>query len=405
MKPAGPIPPGFARLGQELAIGGRRVSELIAEAGGTPLFVYDRALVAAKVAAFRAAFPGVRLHYAVKANPFAPLVTAMQALVDGFDVASAGEIAVVRGCGIDGGAVSFAGPGKRDSDLALAIREGVTINAESRTQVARSLALGEAMGRAPRIAVRVNPDFEIKGSGMRMGGGARPFGVDAEDAADVAKAAIAGGAVWRGWHIFAGSQALDPAALIAAQEATVSLAERLTDAVGLPCPHLNLGGGFGIPYAAKDSALDIAPIGAALTERLARSSLSDCAFAIEVGRWLVGESGVYLTRIIERKVSRGKVFLVVDGGLQHQLAASGNFGQAIRRNYPVALASRFDAAGEEVASVVGCLCTPLDLLADEVLLPVAEAGDVVAVFLAGAYGLTASPQAFLAQEAAREMLV
>jgi diaminopimelate decarboxylase len=133
--------------------------------------------------------------------------------------------------------------------------------------------------------------------------------------------------------------------------------------------------------------------------------LRNTRFAIELGRWIVGEAGVYLTRIVDRKVSHGKTFLIVDGGMQHQLAASGNFGQVVRRNYPVAIAKSFGAEAEEEVSIVGCLCTPLDRLADDVMMPRADVGDLVAVFLAGAYGLSASPQAFLAQQPALELIV
>ena len=133
--------------------------------------------------------------------------------------------------------------------------------------------------------------------------------------------------------------------------------------------------------------------------------LADTQFCIELGRYLVGELGIYLTRIIDRKVSHGEVFLVTDGGLHHQLAASGNFGTVVRRNYPAAIATRFDAPPEEVASIVGCLCTPLDILANKGHLPLAEIGDLAAIFCAGAYGASASPAAFLGQGPAREMLV
>jgi diaminopimelate decarboxylase len=253
----------------------------------------------------------------------------------------------------------------------------------------------------------VNPDFEIKGSGMRMGGGAKPFGVDAERVPALVRHILVAGADWQGFHIFAGSQALSADALIEAQRATLELAEALAEDIGANLPKLNLGGGFGIPYVHGDQPLDIAPIGAALRERIAACGprLRDTRFAIELGRWLVGECGVYLTRIVDRKVSKGKTFLVTDGGMHHQLAASGNFGQVIRRNYPVAIASRFGCEPEEAVTIVGCLCTPLDLLADDVMMPRADMGDLVAVFLAGAYGLTASPQAFLSQAPAREIVV
>ena len=404
VKPMGPIPAGFAADADNmLLIGGRRADALVAEAGDTPLFVYDLALVDAKIARFRAAFPGIDLHYAMKANPYPPLLKHIGKLVDGLDLASAGELRIALDAGIDPAVMSFAGPGKRDSDLAAAIEAGVTLNCESEGEVERALAISS---RA-RLAVRVNPDFEIKGSGMRMGGGAKPFGVDSARVPALVRRILEAGADWRGFHIFAGSQALDPAALIDAQAATIALAADLSANIGHVPPLVNLGGGFGIPHFHGERELDVEAVSAPLSPPSAArpAILEGSRFAIELGRWLVGEAGVYLTRIVDRKVSHGKTFLVTDGGMQHQLAASGNFGQVVRRNYPVAIASRFGSGAEEEVSIVGCLCTPLDRLADDVMMPCAKVGDLVAVFLAGAYGLTASPQAFLAQAAAREMAV
>lgn len=408
MKLSGPIPAAFAPDGAELRIGGRTVSDLVAEAGDTPLFVYDRAAVDAKIASFRSALGGhVALHYAMKANPYAPLLRHMISSVDGIDVASAGEMRMALAAGADPAHLSFAGPGKRDDDLAQAVAAGITLHCESGGEAARTLAVGARLGLRPRIAVRVNPSFEIKGSGMRMGGGAKPFGVDAERVPPLVRTLLDAGADWRGFHIFAGSQTLDADAVIEAQRQTVALAGRLAEEAGASPPLVNLGGGLGIPYFPGDKPIDLARVSQALIAQLNErpQALANTSFAIELGRWLVGEAGVYLTRIVDRKVSHGKTFLVTDGGLQHQLAASGNFGQVIRRNFPVAVASRWDAAPAEPATVVGCLCTPLDILADDVMLPQAEVGDIVAVFAAGAYGLSASPQAFLSQRPASEMLV
>ncbi|WP_114951093.1 pyridoxal-dependent decarboxylase, exosortase A system-associated [Sphingosinicella terrae] len=407
-KPMGAIPAGYAADADGmLLIGGRRADALVGEAGNTPLFVYDLALIGHRIATFREHFNGIDLHYAIKANSYVPLLRHVAKQVDGLDIASAGELDIALAAGADPALVSFAGPGKRDSDLEAAIRSGVTLNAESQGEVDRAIAIGARLGTTPRIAVRVNPDFEIKGSGMRMGGGAKPFGVDAARVPALVRRILAAGAEWRGFHIFAGSQALDPAALIEAQRATVALAGSLAEAAGAPPPLVNLGGGFGIPYFHGEKPLDVGAVGAALAEALAARAaiLSGSTFAIELGRWLVGEGGVYLTRIVDRKESHGRVFLVTDGGMHHQLAASGNFGQVIRRNYPVAIAGRFGAEAEEEVSIVGCLCTPLDRLADDAMMPRADVGDLVAVFMAGAYGLSASPQAFLAQHSATEMPV
>ena len=408
MKPLGPIPPGFAAKGGELVIAGQTASALVAQAGSTPLFVYALDRVQARIASLRAALPPqLALHYAVKANPYGPLLTAMVGLIDGFDIASGGELALVQQAGIDPARVSFAGPGKRDAELEAAIVAGATLNLESEGEAARAVAIAERLGKVPRLAIRVNPDFDLKGSGMKMGGGAKPFGVDAERVPQLVRSVIASGAEWRGFHIFAGSQALDADALIETQANTLALAARLARESGAALPHCNLGGGFGIPYFPGDTPVDAARVGAALGQALERlpEELAGTQFCIELGRYLVGEAGVYLTRIVDRKVSHGEVYLVTDGGLHHQLAASGNFGTVVRRNYPVAIATRFDAVPAEEANVVGCLCTPLDRLADKAHLPRAEVGDLVAVFCAGAYGASASPAQFLGQGPAAEMLV
>jgi diaminopimelate decarboxylase len=407
-KPIGPIPHGFAADADGmLLIGGRRADALVAEAGDTPLFVYDLELIDRKVERFRAALPGVALHYAMKANPHPQVVAHLWSRVDGIDLASGGELRTALEAGAYPKAMSFAGPGKRASELELAIRHGVTLNCESEREAARTIAIGERLGLTPRIAIRINPPFEIKGSGMRMGGGARPFGVDHDRVPALIRTLLDAGVDLRGFHIFAGSQALSAEALIEAQGAALDLTEEISRETGYVPAHVNLGGGFGIPYVHGDQPVGVEQVGASLTERLNNRAqeFENTEYAIELGRWLVGECGVYLTRILDRKVSHGKTFLVVDGGMHHQLAASGNFGQVIRRNYPVAIAGRFGAGAEEESSIVGCLCTPLDRLADDVMLPRAEEGDLVAVFLAGAYGLTASPQAFLSQHPAREMVI
>lgn len=409
MKAMGPVPPQFSSGDDaELRIGGWSAEELIGQSGGTPLFVYDSGVVGGQVARFRAAMPGgVALHYAVKANPYGPLLRFLSRHVDGFDIASAGELMLLKDAEVDGLPISFAGPGKRESEIETAIAGGVTLNVESEGEAERALAIAELVGRQPKIAVRVNPPFGIKGAGMKMGGLASPFGVDGDSAAALVKRVIQGGAEWRGLHIFAGSQVLASDALIEAQRATVAFAAGIADEAATETPELNLGGGFGIPYFAGEQPLDVDAVGTALGETLvaAPDSLANTRFAIELGRWLVGEAGVYLARILDRKESGGRTFLVTDGGLHHMLAASGNFGQLLRRNYPVAIAGRFGAEPDEEVTVTGCLCTPLDLLADDVALPHAEPGDVVAIFCAGAYGLSASPQAFLSHPPAREMLV
>lgn len=408
MKPVGPIPPGFSALDGELAIAGHKASDLVAKAGGTPLFVYSRELIDHRIGQLRSALPSrIGVNYALKANPLPAVALHMAGLVDGFDIASSGELAICQKVGINADRISFAGPGKRDEELEAAIAAGVTLNCESSGEAARSLAIAERLAKAPRIAIRVNPDFELKGSGMKMGGGAKPFGVDAEKVPDLARHIIAAGAEWRGLHIFTGSQTLSAAAIIEAQANVLELAAQLTEKIGVPLPKLNMGGGFGIPYFPGDEPLELAAIGAALDDRMASlpAVLANTEFCLELGRYLVGEAGVYLCKVIDRKESHRVTYLVTDGGLHHQLAASGNFGTVVRRNYPSCIATRFTEQPTKEVNIVGCLCTPLDRLADQALMPTAQPGDLVAIFCAGAYGASASPSAFLGHGPAAEILV
>jgi diaminopimelate decarboxylase len=409
MKPLGPIPRGYGADAGQLTVGGKSARELVAQAGGTPLFVYSRAHLDARMADLRATMPRrLSIHYAVKANSWSPVLAHMAGLVDGFDIASGGELSLVREAGIDPALVSFAGPGKRDWELQMAISAGVTLNLESENEARRALAIGERMGVIPRLSIRVNPEFELRGSGMKMGGGAKPFGIDAERVPALARELISEGADWQGLHIFTGSQALDAHAIADSQGNVLDLADRLTQAIGHGrLPKLNMGGGIGIPYFAGDRPVDLAIIGERMSERFSNlpDSLESAELCIELGRYLVGEAGVYLCEVVDKKISHGETYLVTDGGLHHQLAASGNFGTVVRRNYPVAIATRSSAEANEEVNVVGCLCTPLDRLADKALLPEAEVGDLVAVFCAGAYGASASPANFLGQGPARELLI
>lgn len=399
----------FAVTSGSLCVGGIPVELLAERVGETPFFAYDRSLLTARVAELRAALPAaVNLSYAIKANPMPAVVHHLSGLVDSFDVASALELRTALNTTLPPQHISFAGPGKGIAELRQAVAAGVTVELESGTEAQRVVEIGQQLGTRPRVAIRVNPDFDIKGSGMRMGGGSQQFGIDAEKVPELLKRFSEDDLDVLGFHVFAGSQNLHADVLAQAQRNTVDLVLRLADSVAWPVRYLNLGGGFGIPYFEKDVPLDLSVIGENIADLLATKigpQLPAARVVVELGRYIVGECGVYVTRIIDRKESRGRTYLVVDGGLHHQLAASGNFGQVIRRNYPVAIGNRMDEAPSETASVVGKLCTPLDLLGDRVELPAAEIGDLVVVFQAGAYGRTASPTAFLSHPEPPEVVV
>lgn len=399
----------FAVTSGSLCVGGIPLELLAERVGETPFFAYDRSLLTARVAELRAALPAaVNLSYAIKANPMPAVVHHLSGLVDSFDVASALELRTALNTTLPPQHISFAGPGKGIAELRQAVAAGVTVELESGTEAQRVVEIGQQLGTRPRVAIRINPDFDIKGSGMRMGGGPQQFGIDAEKVPELLKKFTEDDLDVLGFHVFAGSQNLRADVLAQAQRNTVELVLRLADSVAWPVRYLNLGGGFGIPYFEKDVPLDLSLIGENIADLLATKigpKLPAARVVVELGRYIVGECGVYVTRIIDRKESRGRTYLVVDGGLHHQLAASGNFGQVVRRNYPVAIGNRMDEVPSETASVVGKLCTPLDLLGDRVELPAAEIGDLVVVFQAGAYGRTASPTAFLSHPEPPEVVV
>ena len=389
-------------------VGGVSIGRLASRVGRTPFFAYDRSLITRRIANLRQALPEqVHLRYAIKANPMAAVVQHLAFLVDGFDVASAGELKLALDTPMPAERISFAGPGKTVDELGQAVAAGNVINFESVAEMEAVSRIAQQTGLRPQVLVRVNPDFELRGSGMRMGGGAKPFGIDAEQVPQMLARMGQLPVQFIGFHIFSGSQNLDAAAIVEAQEKTIALAINLATHAPAPVRLLNIGGGFGIPYFAGNEKLDLDAVGAGLSDRmkLLAARLPRAEVIIELGRYIVGEAGVYVCRVVDRKESRGQTFLVTDGGLHHHLAASGNFGQVIRRNYPVAVASRLDQPATETVSVVGCLCTPLDMLAENVHLPRADVGDLIAVFGSGAYAMTASPNRFLSHPDPVEILV
>jgi diaminopimelate decarboxylase len=391
-----------------LQIGGIPLTRLAARVGSTPFYAYDRSLITQRVAELRRALTrDVHLSYAMKANPMPAVVQHLSGLVDGFDVASVAEMKVALDTPMPPVNVSFAGPGKTAGEVAQAIAAGIALSVESENELLIAAASARSQGVRARVAIRINPDFDLKSSGMKMGGGPKQFGIDAERVPQLLSAFDSEHLDFQGFHIFAGSQNLRAAALVEAQQKTVELALRLAEATPAPVRLLNIGGGFGIPYFPGDASLELEAVGRNLHELVPEimRRLPEARVVVELGRYLVGEAGIYVARIIDRKESRGQVFLITDGGLHHHLAASGNFGQVIRKNYPVAIGNRMSAPVDEAANVVGCLCTPLDLLGDRVAVPRAEIGDLVVVFQSGAYGPTASPTAFLSHPAPAEILV
>ena len=395
----------------ELRVGGVGICAL-AEKYGTPTFVYDKGVMDRKLGALRAALPPrFSISYSVKANPNLSVIRHLLARGCGLEIASAGEFQLALQAGCDAQDVLFAGPGKSPAELEFVLSNAIgEIHLESVVEAKRVAEISCRLSVKANVAVRVNPAAEAEGGAMRMGGRPAPFGVDEEILDQVLDAILAESALrFRGIHIFAGTQILEADTLVSQYRHGLAIARRAAQRSGTPLHTVDFGGGLGSPYFAHEKELDLDKVrtrlGAVFAEIESHPDFSGTHFLVEPGRFLVGEAGIYIARITDIKVSRGKKFLILDGGMNHHLAASGNLGQAIKRNYPVALANKMDAPDEEAVDVVGPLCTPLDTVARNVTLPRAEIGDLVAIFQSGAYGRSASPLGFLSHPAPAEILV
>ncbi|MGX5175240.1 pyridoxal-dependent decarboxylase, exosortase A system-associated [Aliikangiella sp. IMCC44653] len=398
----------FQTNGEHLLVNGHTVSLLKHRAGQTPFYAYDRSVIATKVHQLRKQMPPqLKLHYAIKANPMPALVGFMNSLVDGLDVASGNELNIALNSGINSTKVSFAGPGKSLKELRMAVATHSTVNVESFTELARLRDISDDIGIRARVAIRVNPDFELKGSGMKMGGGAQQFGIDAEQVPKALQLVADYGLHYRGLHIFTGSQNLNQDAILMAHQGIFQLAEKLQQSAHSKMETLNIGGGLGIPYFTGETPINLTAIGEQLNELIDQyaEKLDHCEIAMELGRYLVGDCGIYVAEITDIKQSRGTTFAIVNGGLHHHLAASGNFGQVIRKNYPVAIANKMNHAVGGPVQIVGPLCTPLDILAHKYQLPEPEIGDLVVIYQSGAYGYSASPKDFLDHPKPGQILV
>ncbi len=399
---------GFPVKEGELTLGGMKISQLARRVGSTPFYAYDRALITERIAHLKQYLPDcLKLNYAMKANPMPAVVQHISRIVDGMDTASAAEMTVALDTGLDPALISIAGPGKTLEELSQAIAAGVVINMESVNEMENIARISQEQGIKAKVAIRVNPDFELKSSGMKMGGGPKQFGIDAEGVPVMLRRLGQLDMDFIGFHIFSGSQNLNEESLLETQEKTLSLAISLSEyAPNIP-KKVNIGGGYGIPYFPGDKPLDLKTLGMGLSKILDKfhKIMPDTEVIMELGRYMVGEAGIYVAKIIDKKISRGEKYLITDGGLHHHLAVSGNFGQVIRKNYPVAIINRMGEGATEEVNIVGCLCTPLDRMGDKITLPPAQIGDYIVIFQSGAYGLTASPTAFLSHPHAKEVIL
>lgn len=398
--------------GGEFSPGGMPVSRL-AEEYGTPFYLYHGEMVSDRVSRVREALgEGVEVSYSLKANPnLAVCGVVAQGGQAGAEVASSGELVVARAAGFAPEDIVFAGPGKTDEELRRAAREGIfAVNVESLSEIERLAAVAESAGREVGVGLRINPAEQLMGSGMRMGGSVGQFGLDQYDLGEAVRMVLGSTRlVLRGVHVYTATQVFDVEALLEHCRSILDLALEAAEEAGEPLEMVDLGGGFGVPYFENTAEFDLESFGEGFQRLLGdyRSDrrLAGCRLIFELGRYLVAEAGVYVTRAVDVKQVKGKTFVVTDGGMNHHLTATGNMGQVFRKPYPLLNLSRMEEAAGEEAAVAGPCCTPLDMFGGNIPLARPEAGDLVGVFYSGAYGYSASNLNFLSHPAPAEILV
>lgn len=386
----------------------------IAAEYGTPFYWYDLDQAALHLKTLQANLPEcVSVYYCVKANPNLAVLRVFRDLVPGLDISSAGEIELAERAGWQPGVMSFAGPGKTDAELKLAIERGVgSLSIESRGELERLCGIARSLERQVSVLIRVNPLSAPRAFAMKMGGGPSQFGVPEEEAeALLSEACRQPELRVRGIHVFSGTQCLDLPSLGENLNQTLEIARRLAETSGLTFEEVNLGGGVGIAYFEGQQDLDPQAVGRVVAESVvafcrAQPRFSRTRFVLELGRYLMGAFGRYIAQVVEVKEARERRFVVLDGGMNHCFPATGNFGQLIKKNYPVVNLSRETIPSASVKQeIVGPLCTPMDSLARSIELPLCEVGDLLAFDRCGAYSFTASPLLFLSHRTPLELMV
>lgn len=384
----------------------------IAQAHGTPFYLYHGELIAAQLHRVRAALgPAVNVHYSVKANPSLAVCQLLAREGAGAEVASAGELVLARAAGFPPEATVFAGPGKTDEELRRAAREGIfAVNVESVHEIDRLAAIAAREGRPVDVGLRINPATPLPGTRMRMGGGPSQFGIDEEEIGAAVRRALSDEHLrLRGIHVYTATQVFDVDALLEHWRHVLELGLQVADIAGLPLAMIDFGGGFGVPYFEDSAAFDLDRFGAGFQHLLSRyrsdTRFAGCQFIVELGRYLVAEAGLYVGRVVDVKRSRGQTFAVMDGGMHHHVAATGNWGQVFRKPYPLLNLSTLEREPAGTVSVVGPCCTPLDLFGANLPIGEPKIGDLIGVFDSGAYGYSASGLRFLSHPAPAELLL
>lgn len=386
--------------------------EEIARTCGTPLYVYDETVLLDQLRQLRRALGDeIGIYYSVKANPHPQIISLFVRAGVGCEIASGGEYALARSAGAGVEKIVFAGPGKGRDELEYVVAHGIgEIHLESFEEIELLEEIARRQEKEVGVAIRMNPASAALAGGLLMGGGQpTAFGFEEESLAEVVRTLGRHTRLkLKGVHLYTGTQILDAGVLLGHWRRAVEIAIRTAELADTSVATIDLGGGLGIPYFAHEKELDLELLGSGARELIAQSRLHPrirgAQFVVEPGRFLVGPGGVYVARVRSVKNCRGTIFVVLDGGMNHNLAASGNLGQVLRRDYPILNLTR-QSGPQSTVVVVGPLCTPIDTLARKATISTPRSGDLIGILQSGAYGLTASPVGFLSHATPAEVLV
>lgn len=418
LRPAQPVldrprrgrPPGRNEILRNGRLGGIE-PELLAAEFGTPFYAYDLDVVDRQVAALRAVLPpAFELAYAFKANPSLAIVDHLARLGLGADVASGGELEVAGRAGVAPGSIVFTGPGKRDDELDAAVRLGIrAVTVESTGELARLERLAATAGRVVPVLLRAAVPAAVGLERVRLVGddGAGKFGMDQEDLEGAARAATRSPHLdLLGVHAFGASNVVDADVLGDHVERTVEQARRLAARVGFQLRLVDVGGGLGIPYELDDRSLDLGALRSrldAVAGRLEADPVTRGArILLEPGRFLVGPAGAYVARVVDRKSVDGAHVVVLDGGIHHVLRPA-----LVGQEHRIRVLGRSAGSGTRAfpVTIAGPLCSGLDILAAQAVMPVPAVGELVAVLDVGAYGYTESMPLFLSHPVPPEVAI
>ncbi len=368
-----------------------------------PFFIYDLEKIKKNFISLKNALPrNFQIYYSMKANPNVNVVRFLYTLGCGVEVASGGELETATKVGVPPEKIIFAGPGKRDEELFQAIKCGIkVINVESFNELSRVNEIAKSLNCIQDVNIRVNPLFKIEESALQMGGDAQKFGIDFEQMEKL-KMLLTNfkNTNLVGIHVFSATQILNQTLIVKNFENTIKIAQAVSALLMKKLTLVDMGSGLGIPYSKNEHEVELGNLKESMQRIIDSTQLqNNTSFVIETGRFLVGESGYYVTQVIDKKISRGKTFIICDGGINHLLRTA-----LINTAHPIAVIQRNAREEFETVSIGGSLCTSLDFFAKDVVLPLIEIGDYIVVKNSGAYGYTESMPYFLSHDFADEYL-